>query len=76
MAAVEVIRAAPVEPPIEEVVLRLTPEEAAAVGVALGACAAKPPFYPIYQTLDEAGYGYTDPNTERYEGLRRKAGIR
>lgn len=61
---VELRREAPLPPPepkVEEVVLRLTPDEALTICVALGQGNAGGPGHPLYNQLDRVGFGYTNP---------------
>lgn len=74
VAAVEVIREPVPAPPVKEVVLRLTDEEAAAVTAVLGNTVGDPPFYSIYQALIAAGYGYSN-DTDRNERLQKASGL-
>lgn len=75
MATVEVVREQPQPqpPPVKEVVLRLSDEEAAAITAVLGLATGAYPFMGVYTALSDEGYGLADAN--RHERLQSLSGL-
>lgn len=74
MATAKVYRSAPVPPPVREVVLRLTEDEAAAIAVVTGKLpVGSGPWSDLFNLLNSEGVGFGTPAYERlrdvYNGL-------
>jgi hypothetical protein len=73
MAAAKVVRDEPIQPPIKEVILRLTEDEAKTLGALTGGAHGTRDVQSVYDALASAGFGWPEDRRalEAYKRLQK-----